>query len=168
MPTELVPVNTDTWSQYERNGILLINYGKPGTTYSFPAETLETLPTTIREVLVYAEEIELTKSVTYPGVNIALCCNKLTVKKEVGKITLDVSGQNGRNQLPEIGGGTRQPGEINGKPSGSILLYVEDWDSDITPDDLQLKAVGGRGGAGYANAVSRGRGGNGGNGGDGG
>lgn len=168
MSTSLESKYQDNWSQYEKKGLLFINYGHPNSTYSFPDGTMKTLPDTVTEVRVYAEKIEISKSVTYPGINVMLCCNKLSVKRpqDSGMITLDVSGKGGKNGPAESGGNTKQLGE-DGKNSGSITLYVEDLDMNIM-HSLRLKANGGRGGAGSADTRDGQRGANGGKGGNGG
>ncbi|KPM39263.1 hypothetical protein AK830_g7308 [Neonectria ditissima] len=104
-----------------------------------------TLRCTQKTLLVYAETVFLRDAlISTPGLNLGIFCNQLLLLEET--VCIDVSGNNGNP------GGDTEPKGKNGGPGGSVWLYVEDPDPDLTAR-LTLKAHGGDGGHGFNRTV---------------
>ncbi|KAL4779971.1 hypothetical protein BJX76DRAFT_361304 [Aspergillus varians] len=112
--------------------------------------------------LVYAETIEITEDIDFPGKNLGLFCTKLIVPK---RVTVNVSGAKGEvgSQRTEGDGGNGTPGSN----AGDISVFVQEFEkADF--DNLEIQANGGQGGPGGNTSAKGKKGGIGGNGGNGG
>ncbi|PKY03296.1 serine protein kinase [Aspergillus campestris IBT 28561] len=123
--------------------------------------------------LVYAEELEITSSITARGKSIGLFCHTLTVSNGV---TIGVSGETGAAGIPNINEDGGSGG--NGKDAGNVWICVRSVPGEKAFQNLTIEAYGGTGGSGGDSTISDkedkdkpketrgGAGGDGGNGGD--
>ncbi|KAF1850559.1 uncharacterized protein K460DRAFT_400616 [Cucurbitaria berberidis CBS 394.84] len=126
-----------------------------------------------KQMMVYAEHIDIAESVTLPGRTLWLFCNKLTLGSSM--VVVDVSGKSGTNGAPNA----TPKLEINGQNGGSVYLYVETLEENLVPittlnpatgkpeyAGLYIYANGGDGGTGSTNTDASKNSGRGNNGGD--
>jgi hypothetical protein len=126
-----------------------------------------------KSLCVYAETIQLDGDIDLPEKDLLLVCNKLSLPPGRKFASISVSGKAGNAATPN----TPLDDANNGGHGGSIVLCVEEFDPDHTPDldddgnqiGLYMQAHGGAGGRGATNIGdgqdSGGPGGKGGNGG---
>lgn len=113
---------------------------------------------------IYAETVTLSGNLVLPSKDIGIFCNKFSLKSSTANIS--VSGKSGVDGSDPAGAG-------KGQNSGSISMYIEQFDETLLPrkedneqKGLFLKAFGGNGGRGIDSVTSQGgKGGDGGNGG---
>lgn len=105
---------------------------------------------------IYAETIQLAGgNIVQPGKELGLFCNKLELPTGQLAATISVTGNAGDAGAPNV----VLSAANNGKPGGSIVVYVEEYTTDLLPTfndkqqktGLYLQAYGGAGGRGATN-----------------
>ncbi|KAF3921061.1 hypothetical protein AA313_de0204060 [Arthrobotrys entomopaga] len=121
-------------------------------------------------LLVYAETVIISESVTFPGKKLGIFCNNLALAKPDTAYSLGVTGYKGNSGTPDGSNAT------DGGDGGELVVYVEEAADNIFPNidgaqkntGLFLHANGGDGGKGKNHVTQSGAAGNGGKGGKGG